>query len=87
MCTYVFASDLFLSELHLYQRSDVGEELPPWPAFDAPILLYVLLDAADGQILDLSTHATTQGLIRTVERICSLHLLLIRQCVFRKTGR
>lgn len=54
MYAYVLAADLFLSELHLYQRSDGGEELPPWPAFHTTILLDVLLDAADGQILDLS---------------------------------
>lgn len=66
--THVLAPDLFLSELHLYERSNVGEELPPRPAFDAFVLLYVLLDAADGQILDLSTHEPVKGLIRTVKR-------------------
>lgn len=54
MYTYVFATDLLLSELDLYERSNCGHELPPWPAFDTTVLLYVLLDTADGHILDLS---------------------------------
>lgn len=51
--THVFAADLLLGQLDLDQGSDGGEELPPGPALHAPVLLDVLLDAADGQVLDL----------------------------------
>lgn len=54
MDTYIFATDLLLSELDLYERSNCGHELPPWPVFDTTVLLYVLLDTADGHILNLS---------------------------------
>ena len=39
--------------LHLYERPDGGEELPPRPALHTTVLLNVLLDAADGQVLNL----------------------------------
>ena len=68
--THVLATDLLLSELHLYQRSDGGEELPPWPAFDTTVLLYVLLDAADGQMLDLSN---TENISRRKNTIHCIH--------------
>ena len=51
--THVFASDLILSELHLDERAHRGEELPPGPALHSMILLDVLLNTADGQVLDL----------------------------------
>lgn len=53
-CTHVFAADLLLRQLNLNQRSDGGEQFPPRPALHAAVLLYVLLDAADSQILDLT---------------------------------
>lgn len=51
--THVFSSNLFFGELNFYKRSYGGEELPPRPVLHATILLNVLLDATDGQILDL----------------------------------
>lgn len=60
VCTHVFAADLLLRQLNLNQRSDGGEKFPPWPALHAAVLLYVLLDAADGQILDLA-HKNTDA--------------------------
>lgn len=54
VCSYVLSTNLLLSELDLDKRPDGGHQLPPWPAFDTTILLYVLLDAADGHVLDLS---------------------------------
>lgn len=81
--THVFPTDLFLSELHLYQRSDCGQELPPWPVFDTTILFNILLDTADGQILDLSnTHATT--LVRG--RTQSSQLILLQYTKRRSRG-
>lgn len=70
LCTHVFSADLFLGELHLYQRSDRGQQLPPRPVFHAAILLYVLLDAADGHILDLS-HTNTHNIIRQRKKASS----------------
>lgn len=64
--THIFAPDLFLSELHLYQRSDCCQELPPWPIFDTTILLDILLDAADGHILDLSNTHTSKQIHTTI---------------------
>lgn len=51
--THIFAPDLLLAELDLDKRTHVSEELPPGPVFHTPVLLDVLLDAADRQILDL----------------------------------
>lgn len=51
--THIFSSNLFFGELNLYKRSYSGEKLPPRPVLHAMILLNVLLDATDGQILDL----------------------------------
>lgn len=51
--THVFASDLLLTELDLDERAHGGEDLPPGPVLHTPVLLNVLLDAADCQVLDL----------------------------------
>lgn len=53
MHAYVFSTDLLFRELHLNERTDSGEDLPPWPPLHPPVLLNVLLDAADRQVLDL----------------------------------
>lgn len=58
MHTHVFAADLLLGQLDLDQGSDGGEEPPPGPALHAAVLLDVLLDAADGQVLDLKRSTT-----------------------------
>lgn len=52
-CTHVFAADLLLRQLDLDEGPDSGEEPPPGPVLHAVVLLDVLLDAANGQILDL----------------------------------
>lgn len=56
--THILSPDLLLSELHLYQRSNGGEEFPPWPVLHTTVLLDILLDAPDGKILDLSNKKT-----------------------------
>lgn len=53
---HVFALHLLLGELNLDEGLHCGEELPPRPVLHATVLIDVLLDAADGQILNLNTH-------------------------------
>lgn len=55
---HVFAADLLLRQLDLDEGPDGGEEPPPGPVLHAVVLLDVLLDAADGQILDLQKSQT-----------------------------
>lgn len=55
---YVFAADLLLRQLDLDEGPDGGEEPPPGPVLHAVVLLDVLLDAADGQVLDLQKSQT-----------------------------
>lgn len=55
---HVFAADLLLRQLDLDEGPDGGEEPPPGPVLHTVVLLDVLLDAADGQILDLQKSQT-----------------------------
>lgn len=63
--TYVFAADLLLGQLHLDERPHGGEDLPPGPVLHAAVLLDVLLDAADGQVLDLGRVRTQDMRVRS----------------------
>lgn len=58
MLAYVFSADLLFRELHLNERTDSGEDLPPWPSLHSSVLFNVLLNATDRQVLDLKGKET-----------------------------